>query len=212
MAAVVTWAVAESDTTWRRSRLTRQRRRIGRVRSNRPQPSRLPDQKESMMSIDESGQTPCWQGVDAVGESLVEQAAVRLQRIDDDREAARLLAEGVDVATVAERTGLGADRVEGLLRQVREGAEIRPVTPAELGYRRAVGQISTDEMMQRLRAWPYTFGRLMIDAWDAGSWDDIRSLHMGRYLTDGEYRELQAATAHLPRREDVTGSSPQPGL
>lgn len=155
------------------------------------------------MAHESPDQTPCWQGVDAAGEFVVEQSAIRLQRIDDDREAARLLAEGIDIATVAHRTGLRAARVEGLHREVRQGIKIRPVTPAEFGYRRAAGQISTEEMMERLRAWPYTFGRLVYDAWDAGSWDEVRDLHFERFLTDEEFTELKAATASLPRREDI---------
>ncbi len=128
----------------------------------------------------------------------------QLHMIDSDREIARLLREGLDPQTVAERTGEKLIEALSVQHELEEGKEIRPVTPKEIGYRRATGQISTEEMMQQLRTWPYTFGRVMgYDGYDRGSWDDIISMHIGDFITDAEYAELRAITDPMPRPEDV---------
>lgn len=147
---------------------------------------------------------PCWKGVDTVtGEPLKDQAATQLKMIDDDREAVRLLAAGVGIGTIAQRLGMPTRRVEVLKQDLAEGKEIRPETPEEIGYRRAVGQITTEEMMNRLRTWPYTFGRVMYDFYDRGTWDDVRSLYFDKFITLEEMKELEAITDPMPKPEDV---------
>ncbi|WP_161512823.1 hypothetical protein, partial [Actinomyces howellii] len=93
-------------------------------------------------------------------EQLRDKAARYLERIDRQREIARLLGLGLSPEQAAERTGAELRVARGVRQWLERGEEVRPVTPEELGWRRAVGQISTEEMMKRLRTWPYTFGRI----------------------------------------------------
>ena len=78
-----------------------------------------------------------------------------------------------------------------------------PVTPKELGWRRAAGQISDQEMMERLRSWPYTFSRLVVDAIDYGDWDDVIWLRNNSYISREEFGELKAITDPMQKRPDV---------
>ncbi|WP_202623023.1 hypothetical protein, partial [Actinomyces howellii] len=93
-------------------------------------------------------------------EQLRDKAARYLKLIDEDREIARLLGLGLSPQQAAERTGAEVRTARTIAQDLAAGEEVRPVTPEELGWRRAVGQISTEEMMKRLRTWPYTFGRI----------------------------------------------------
>ncbi|PHP51834.1 hypothetical protein BW737_014300 [Actinomyces ruminis] len=80
---------------------------------------------------------------------------------------------------------------------------MRPESPEELIYRRFLGQISSQEMMERLRSWPYTFGRIRgYDGYERGSWDDVYRLNMKGYLRDEEYAELRAITDPMPKPPD----------
>jgi hypothetical protein len=86
---------------------------------------------------------------------------------------------------------------------MKTGGTACPVTPKELGWRRAAGQISDQEMMERLRSWPYTFSRLVVDAIDYGDWDDVIWLRNNSYISREEFGELKSITDEMPRRTDV---------
>ncbi|VEG28543.1 helix-turn-helix transcriptional regulator [Actinomyces howellii] len=136
-------------------------------------------------------------------EQLRADATEFLKLIDEDREIARLLGLGLSPEQAAERTGVEVRTARSIRQRLERGEEVRPVTPKELGWRRAVGQISTEEMMERLRTWPYTFGRIRgYDFWERGSWDDVDSLHTWYFLSDEEYHELRVIADSMPHPPD----------
>ena len=78
-----------------------------------------------------------------------------------------------------------------------------PVTPKELGWRRTAGHMSDQDMMDRLRSWPYTFSRVVFDAIDYGDWDDVVWLREKGYISREEFGELKAITDSMPKRPDI---------
>jgi len=132
-----------------------------------------------------------------------ETAAEVLALIDSDRRFERLLRQGLTPQQVAERTGEEERFVLTVKRMMDRGEPVRPETPEELGFRRFLGQISSQEMMDRLRSWPYTFSRIRgYDGYERGSWDDIDSLRSDGLLSDQEYDELRAITDPMPKPPD----------
>ncbi|WP_103062940.1 hypothetical protein [Actinomyces qiguomingii] len=136
-------------------------------------------------------------------EEMRERAAGVLALIDSDRQFERLLRQGLTPQQVAERTGEEERFVLTVKRMMERGEPVRPETPEELIFRRFLGQISSQEMMDRLRTWPYTFGRIRdYDDYERGSWDDVYRLGMKGYLSDQEYDELEAITDPMPKPPD----------
>ncbi|MDO5067127.1 MAG: hypothetical protein Q4D96_07605 [Propionibacteriaceae bacterium] len=131
-------------------------------------------------------------------EELRADAVEELALIDQDRETVRLIGLGWDDQRIAERLGQRLGVVRGIRDQLAQGEEVQPLSPHEVGLRRFVGEISTQEMMEQLRAWPYTFGELHHDFYDRGSWDDVVGLALLDQITEEEYRELLAIAEQLP--------------
>lgn len=156
------------------------------------------------------GVSPGLPGVGRWGEDLREWALELLAPIDEDRLSRDLLAQGLSPQEVAERVGTELRFVLGVEQDMEQGEEIRPVTPEELGWRRAAGQISSEEMMERLRAWPYTFGQVRgYDGYERGSWDDIKSLEFHGFLTAEEYSELYDISETLPHPPEAPYGTPE---
>ena len=133
-----------------------------------------------------------------------------LAPIDEDRLSRDLLAQGLSPQEVAERVGTELWLVLAVQRDVERGEEIRPVTPEELGLRRAAGQISSEEMMERLRAWPYTFGQVRgYDGYESGSWDDIDFLKFYGFFSPQEYDELYDISETLPHPPEAPYGTPE---
>ncbi|WP_103062941.1 hypothetical protein [Actinomyces qiguomingii] len=136
-------------------------------------------------------------------EEMRETASEVLARFDRDREIQRLLRQGLTPQQVIERTGSEPRFVAHVGQQMERGEPVRPETPEELIFRRFLGQISSQEMMDRLRTWPYTFGRIRdYDDYERGSWDDVDGLSSFGYLSDQEYHELRAITDPMPKPPD----------
>ncbi len=131
-------------------------------------------------------------------EKLRNKAHTILARIDEDREIVRLIGEGLSDEQIGERLGVDPKDCAYFRRQLAKGEEIRPVTPYELGLRRCVGQLSTEDMMNQLRTWPYTFGEHHIDVYDGGTWDEVERLDFGQFITREEYSELRAIAEQMP--------------
>ena len=152
---------------------------------------------------EDAGGGRVWSRPRPTPEQLRDKAARYLEVVDRQREIARLLGLGLSPEQAAERTGAELRVARGVRQWLERGEEVRPVTPEELGWRRAVGQISTEEMMERLRTWPYTFGRIRgYDFWERGSWDDVDSLHTWYFLSDEEYHELRVIADSMPHPPD----------
>lgn len=121
-----------------------------------------------------------------------------LARIDGEREILHLIETGLDDEQIISRSGAEPRIVAGVRQEHQRGEEIRPVTPYELGLRRFMGQISTEEMMDRLRSWPYTFGQHHYDFYDEGSWDEVRRLESDGFITLEEFQELKTYAEQVP--------------
>ncbi len=116
-----------------------------------------------------------------------------LAMIDEDREIARLIQEeGWDDQRILANFNIPHTHPKWIRQLLAEGQPVRPLTPRELGWRRMVEQISTEEMMTQLKNWPYTFGTLHYDAWEAGTWDDVGLLRSTGLLSMDEYREIRS--------------------
>ena len=123
---------------------------------------------------------------------------MELELIDRDRETVRLIEAGWDDERIAEELGQRLGCVRDIRGQVSRGEEVQPLTPHEVGLRRFVGEITTEEMMEQLRTWPYTFGELHYDFYARGTWDDVYGLALLDQLTEEEYRELRLIAEQLP--------------
>ena len=136
-------------------------------------------------------------------EKLREDALVHLSRIESRRATESLIRDGWDDERIAANQGIDIRTVR-VVRQRMESEETScPVTPKELGWRRAAGHMSDQEMMDRLRSWPYTFSRVVFDAIDYGDWDDVVWLREKGYISREEFGELKAITDPMPKRPDV---------
>lgn len=97
---------------------------------------------------------------------------------------------------IAASSGLSQPTVSRLITKIKRYPESVEVTPRRLLLMRAVGLLSTLELMSRLAEWPWTFGHTDPDApegaeaWMGGSWDDLAGVNWD-LLRDGEYDELR---------------------
>lgn len=138
-------------------------------------------------------------------EKLRATAVAELARIDQDRETVRLIEAGWEDERIAEELGQRLGRVRGIRGQVSRGEEVQPIRPRELGLRRFVGEITTEEMMEQLRTWPYTFGELHYDFYARGTWDDVIGLRAVGYITVEECAELRTFADRLRPSDDQPG-------
>nr|WP_155976730.1 winged helix-turn-helix domain-containing protein [Nocardia sp. 348MFTsu5.1] len=94
--------------------------------------------------------------------------------------------------------GISQAQVNRRLRQLRRTPELLDQTPADVLNERAVDLITTDEMMQQLRTWPFTFGSVpavhgdATDTYVRGPWDDVEAAYHQKLLSDNEMQELLA--------------------
>ncbi|WP_411742732.1 winged helix-turn-helix domain-containing protein [Rhodococcus sp. IEGM 1366] len=86
--------------------------------------------------------------------------------------------------------------VHRLLQKAAADPKALDARPADIIDQRAAGQIRTEEMMNRLLNWNYTFGHIptidgiATDAYERGSWDDIERAYYRRLLTEDEVSQL----------------------
>ncbi|RRD46455.1 hypothetical protein [Arachnia propionica] len=125
-------------------------------------------------------------------------ATQELRRMDEYREVLRLVEAGLGDEEIMAQTGSEHRDVLSVRQDVEQGESLWPETPYEFGLRRFMGEISTEEMMERLRAWPYEFGVVHDDWYDSKSWDDIERLSLTGFITDDEYNELRAIAEQRP--------------
>ncbi|MDO5083359.1 MAG: hypothetical protein Q4D89_08155 [Arachnia propionica] len=131
-------------------------------------------------------------------EELRSTATEQLKRMDEYREVLRLVEAGLSDEEIMTRTGAEHRDVASVRQDVEQGESLWPETPYELGLRRFMGEITTQQMMERLRIWPYEFGVVHDDWYDSKSWDDIVQLDHEGLITDDEYNELRAIAEQRP--------------
>ena len=106
--------------------------------------------------------------------------------------------ENVPQRTIAAMLGVAQPEVSRILKKLRLNPAARDRSPREVMLEHAAGRISHEQMMNELRDWDYTFGRIAPDdpigeSYVRGSWDQIE--RAGELLTDDDRRALFEATA-----------------
>lgn len=127
-------------------------------------------------------------------------AAVALERVAKRRVAQAILRAstrpGVTQDAISDIVGVSQAQVNRRLKELRRSPEILERTPADVINERAADVITTDEMMQQLRTWTFTFGSVATvngtatDAYDRGTWDDVEAAYHQRLLSSNEMQEL----------------------
>lgn len=128
------------------------------------------------------------------------------QRIDE-RELEREIYQAANHAGLSQRqisdiVGIHSQAtVQRILRRLTEDPALLEERPAEVIDRRAAGLLETDDMMNRLLNWKYSFGGVVrvagvaTDAYATGDWDEIEMAFYRGLLSDEEFDTL--ATRHL---------------
>lgn len=123
-------------------------------------------------------------------------ARLRLDKRDLLRAVAEANAADMVHRTIEGHLDVSQTTVHRLLRQTKENPTMLEPTPAEIIDRRTAGQITTEQMMDQLLTWNYTFGRVpkvddvTMDAYYPGSWDDIERAYYRGLLTEDEVSQL----------------------
>lgn len=88
--------------------------------------------------------------------------------------------------------------VQRILRRLTENPALLEERPTEIIDRRAAGVVNTNEMMDRLLNWKYSFGGVVrvdgvaTDAYTTGDWDEIEMAFYRGLLSDDEFEVLAA--------------------
>lgn len=136
--------------------------------------------------------------IDPRNNELVRAAA--LERVAKRRVAQAILRAstqpGITQGALSNIVGVSQAQINRRLKKLRRSPELLERSPADVIDERAAGLISTDEMMQQLRRWDYTFGSVatqggtQTDAYKRGTWDDIEAAYHQNLLIDNEMQEL----------------------
>ncbi|MEX7470780.1 MULTISPECIES: winged helix-turn-helix domain-containing protein [Mycobacteriaceae] len=125
----------------------------------------------------------------------------------DERELEREIYQAANHAGLSQRqisdiVGIHSQAtVQRILRRLTEDPALLEERPAEVIDRRAAGLLETDDMMNRLLNWKYSFGGVVrvagvaTDAYATGDWDEIEMAFYRGLLSDEEFDAL--ATRHL---------------
>ena len=133
------------------------------------------------------------------------------QRIDE-RELAREIYEAATVQGLTQRhisdlVGTQSQAtIQRILRRISNDPTQLDENPAEVIDKRTAGIITTEQMMNKLLNWHYTFGQVArindvaTDAYVAGDWDAIETAYYRGQLTDDEFQQLadRQRDAQLP--------------
>lgn len=123
-------------------------------------------------------------------------ARVRLNNRALLRVVARAHKVGMPQRAIEKHLDVSQATVHRLLRQTSENPKMLEPTPAEIIDQRTAGQISTEQMMQQLLNWDFTFGivpkadGVATDAYEPGSWDDVERAFYRSQLSADELRQL----------------------
>lgn len=126
--------------------------------------------------------------------------AVALERVAKRRVAQAILRAstqpGVTQGAISDIVGVSQAQVNRRLKELRRSPELLERSPADAINERAADVISTEEMMEQLRTWTYTFGSVATengsatDAYERGTWDDVEAAYRQKLLSDNEMQEL----------------------
>ena len=130
-------------------------------------------------------------------------AGAARQRVDErelEREIYRAAYHaGISQRQISDIVGIHSQAtVQRILRRLSEDPALREERPAEVIDRRAAGLIATEDMMNRLLNWRYSFGGVVrvdgvaTDAYASGDWDEIELAFYRGLLADEEFDALAA--------------------
>lgn len=109
---------------------------------------------------------------------------------------------GLSQRSISEIVGFHSQAtVQRILRRLTEDPSQLDETPGEIIDRRTAGAITSDEMMDKLLNWRYSFGGVvrvdgvLTDAYTTGDWDEIEMAFYRGLLSDDEFEKL--AERHL---------------
>lgn len=118
------------------------------------------------------------------------------------------MVQGLTQRNISDVVGnlLSQSTIQRILRRVTDDPTKLAVTPAEIIDQRTAGMITTEEMMDKLLNWHYTFGQVAriggvaTDAYMTGDWDAIEMAFYRGQLTDDEFEKLadRQRNADLP--------------
>lgn len=130
-------------------------------------------------------------------------AVTYVQRLDYGRAAEDRIKQGVGDLQIASELNTDVEFVQYARELHERFGDAFPGGPYEVGLRRFLGHISSEDMMKWLREWSYSFGHVVMDTWSPGNWDEVQLLYFGGYLTETEYRELYQLTRSQPQPADL---------
>jgi transcriptional regulator with XRE-family HTH domain len=125
------------------------------------------------------------------------------QRVDE-RELERAIYQAANHAGLSQRqisdiVGIHSQAtVQRILRRLTEDPALLDERPAEIIDRRAAGLITTEDMMDKLLNWKYSFGGVVrvdgvaTDAYATGDWAEIEMAFYRGLLGDDEFQTLAA--------------------
>lgn len=125
------------------------------------------------------------------------------QRVEA-RELERAIYQAANLAGLSQRqisdiVGIHSQAtVQRILRRLTADPALLEERPAEVIDRRAAGVIDTQEMMDKLLNWKYSFGSVVrvdgvaTDAYTTGDWDEIEMAFYRGLLSDDEFEALAA--------------------
>jgi hypothetical protein len=132
----------------------------------------------------------------SVCERLRRQARHRLQLLDQLRAAGDILDRGLSRQDVADLLSISDAQAHRLLKAAQRRGATREPEPAEIILRAFAYGTDRAELIETLKAFPYTFGQ---DAPDSrqdrlpGTWDQVVSAHAQGLLSRDEFAQISAA-------------------
>ncbi len=129
-------------------------------------------------------------------------AAIAARRRVAERELEREIYEAATVRGLSQRQisdlvgNQSQATIQRILRRVNDDPSQLEPKPAEIIDQRTAGIITTEEMMDRLMKWRYTFGDVVriggvaTDAYVTGDWDAIEMAFYRGQLSDDEFQQL----------------------
>lgn len=125
-------------------------------------------------------------------------ARQRIDELDLEREIYdAAVVQGLTQRQISELVGNQSQAtIQRVLRRIADDPTQLDVKPAEIIDQRTAGIITTEQMMEKLLGWRYSFGEVAringvaTDAYTAGDWDSIETAFYVGQLTDDEFQRL----------------------
>lgn len=152
---------------------------------------------------------------ESVSQSIAPQAGQRLaviaaRRRVADRELEREIYEAATIRGLSQRQisdlvgNQSQATIQRILRRLNDDPSQRDLKPAEIIDQRTAGIITTEQMMDKLMNWRYSFGDVVrigdvaTDAYMTGDWDAIEMAFYRGQLSDDEFRQLADRQRNAP--------------